>query len=276
MNNLEILDQFKGFLNTKDIFSSQTGAIKQFEFPEIKITDTLLQDLNELDHPRNSVLGKRMESFFENAIKHSSRYELIASNLQIIEDKRTIGELDFLVFDKECSKPLHIELVYKLYVYDPNLSPEINKWIGPNRRDSFPEKLDKLNSRQFPLLYKPEAQNYLQELNLNLDKIEQQLCFKAQLFLPDNSVFHQNPMINLNCITGKWFPLLNFKNMGWENNLFYSPQKKDWSCDPGRNSDWYGYDELINNVEQLFERKKAPLVWMKTKDSFHSFFIVWW
>lgn len=276
MNNLDILDQFKGFLNTKDIFSSQTGAIKQFEFPEISITDALLQDLNELDHPRNSVLGKRMESFFEIAIKHSSRYELISSNLQIIEEKRTIGELDFLVFDKESSKPLHIELVYKLYVYDSKLSPEINKWIGPNRRDSFPEKLDKLNSRQFPLLYKAEAQNYLQEFNLNLNEIEQQLCFKAQLFLPDNFNLRQTPLINLNCITGKWFSFLDFKNSGWENNLFYSPQKKDWSCDPGSNSDWYGYDELLNNIEQLFERKKAPLVWMKTRDSFHSFFIVWW
>lgn len=276
MKDLDILDQFKGFLNTKDILSSQTGAIKKFEFPEIRITDALLKDLKELDHPRNSVLGKRMESFFEIAIKHSSRYELIASNIQIIEEKRTIGELDFLVFDKESAKPLHIELVYKLYVYDPTISPEINKWIGPNRRDSFAEKLDKLNSRQFPLLYKPAVHNYLEELKLDLKGIEQQLCFKAHLFLPNNSILQQTTFINLNCISGKWFSFQDFKNSGWKNNLFFSPQKKDWSCDPGSNSIWYGYNELLDSIEQLFQRKKAPLVWMKTEDSFHRFFIVWW
>ncbi len=272
----DILNQFNGFINTNDIFNSQTAAIKRFEFPEIKITDALLKDLDDLHHPRNSVLGKRMEGFFEIAIRHSTRYELIASNIQIIAEKRTIGELDFLVFDRERSKPLHIELVYKLYVYDPRLSPEINKWIGPNRRDSFPEKLDKLNSRQFPLLYYPETQNFLKELKLNVEDIEQQLCFKAQLFLPDSSDLIESPVINPNCITGKWFSLQNFKNYPWEDNLFYCPKKSAWSCDPGSNSDWYGYEELLNNIHSLFEENKAPLVWMKSKNSFHRFFIVWW
>lgn len=276
MKTLSILDQFKGFLQTEDIFLTHPGELNSFDFPEIKITDALKDDLNTLDHPRNSVLGKRMESFFEIAIKYSDRYELIASNIQVIEDKRTIGELDFLVFDKKISKPLHIELVYKLYVYDPELSPEVNRWIGPNRRDSFSEKMDKLNSRQFPLLYSPEALSYLEELNLDSAEIEQQLCFKAQLFLPENSTFNRSGLINSSCLTGKWFSFQDFKNSGWQNNLFFSPLKKDWSCNPERNSEWHSYDELLIKIHQLFEKKKAPLVWMKTKDSFYRFFIVWW
>ncbi len=276
MKDQNILDQFKGFLNTKDILLSNAGSIKSFKFPEINITDSLLNDLNDLEHPRNSVLGKRMESFFEIAIRNSSKYELIASNIQIIKEKRTIGELDFLVFDNERLKPLHIELVYKLYVYDPELSPEKNKWIGPNRRDSFSEKLQKLNSRQFPLLYSQEALSYLDDLNLNSVEIEQQLCFKAQLYLPANSEYHHSGLINPDCLTGNWLTLEDFKNSGCKQNLFFSPGKRDWSCDPSSNSEWYSYDDLLDSVQQLFEKKKAPLVWMKTENSIHRFFIVWW
>lgn len=277
MIDLSILNQFKGFLLTPEILPRNDNSyLKSFEFPEIEITDALLEDLKKLDHPRISILGKRMESFFEIAIKYCNRYDLIASNIQIIEDKRTIGELDFLVYDKERSKFLHIELVYKLYVYDPTLSPEVDKWIGPNRRDSFSEKTDKLRTRQFPLLYRPETLTYLHDLNLNPEDIEQQLCFKAQLFLPENLDAHQSNLISSNCFVGKWFSFHDFQNAGWENNLFFSPQKKDWSSHPKSNSRWYGYDEILNKIQLLFEKKKAPLVWMKTEDSFHRFFIVWW
>ena len=39
------------------------------------------------------------------------------------------------------SKILHLELVYKFYLYDKNLGEkEIERWIGPNRSDSLLEK----------------------------------------------------------------------------------------------------------------------------------------
>ncbi|CAL66721.1 DUF1853 family protein [Christiangramia forsetii] len=277
MTEPSILNQFQGFLDTQDIFPKNHNTdITTFEFPEVDITNNLIADLEKLDHPRNSVLGKRMESFFEIAIKYSSRYELIDSNIQIIHNKQTLGELDFLIFDKHNSTPLHIELVYKLYVYDQTFPSENQRWIGPNRRDSFSMKLEKLKSKQFPLLYKPETSIYLNKLGLVSEEIKQQLCFKAQLFIPKNNKLDDRGNINPECYSGKWFKFKDFLKMNWQENLFHSPKKKNWSCDPGKNSDWMSQEELLQNIEFLFKENKAPLVWMKTKSSIHSFFIVWW
>lgn len=277
MKELSILDQFCGFLNTPDIFPGKNLLdVNTFNFPDLKINEKLIVELNNLDDPRNSVLGKRMESFFEIAIKHSARYDLIASNIQIIENKQTLGELDFLIYDNDISRALHIELVYKLYVYDPTFPSGMQRWIGPNRRDSFLKKLEKLKSKQFPLLFKPETFKYLDKLGVKPEMIEQKLCFKAQLFSTENKPLDNPEIINSNCIKGSWYKLDEFLKMNWEENLFYSPKKKDWSCDPEDNNHWIGHKELLENIEFLFKKNKAPLVWMKTKSGFQRFFIVWW
>ncbi len=273
---MQVIHQFFGFCSTPSITSQNLiPGIQKFDFPEISVSDELLEDLKTLEHPRNFVLGKRMESFFEIAIKHSTRYELIASNIQIIQEKKTLGELDFLVYDNELKKHLHIELVYKLYIYDPEFSSEIEKWIGPNRRDSFQAKLNRLENHQFPLLKREETKAYLDNFNLNSIEIEQQLCFKAKLFLPEKKKKNLL-LINKDCITGNWFSRFEFGEKDWKENLFHSPQKKDWSADPSRNQEWVTYHKLMENIRGLFEKKKSPLVWMKTENSYDSFFVVWW
>ncbi|SDR76375.1 DUF1853 family protein [Gramella sp. MAR_2010_147] len=277
MKELSILNQFQGFLKTPNIFPKDHPAdFNIFNFPEVPITDALIADLEKLDHPRNSVLGKRMESFFEIAIKHSSQYQILDSNIQIIHNKQTLGELDFLLLDKQASKVLHVELVYKLYIYDETVDLEIQRWIGPNRRDSFFEKLGKLRSRQFPLLYKPETLNYLDKLNISIDKIEQQLCFKAQLFTSGSVFQKKQNLVNPDCLAGNWYHLNHFIKMKWDENLFYSPKKKDWSCDPEDNTNWMNQKDFLKNIQSLLEKNKAPLVWMKTRSAFYKFFIVWW
>lgn len=268
-----ILDQFKGFLETKDIHEYIEGSeFPVFQMPEVELDNELRKDLENLDHPRNSVLGKRMESFFELAIKHSGRYNMIASNIQIINNKTTLGELDFLLHDLQRDLPLHVELVYKLYVYDPEMDNEEDKWIGPNRRDSFSEKLTKLRAKQFPLLYKNESLDYIKEYGLDPKRIEQQLCFKARLFLPAD----QDLIFNKDYITGNWLRLVDFEKMDDKQNLFFCPKKKFWSCDPSVNPNWMPYSEAIKDIHFLFRKKKSPLVWMKTKTSYLSFFLVWW
>ncbi|MDX1761888.1 MAG: DUF1853 family protein, partial [Christiangramia sp.] len=108
-----------------------------------------------------------------------------------------------------------------------------------------------------------------------LQDIEQQLCFKAQLFLPD-SQNNWKPRINEDCLKGKWFRFKEFEDLNLQENHFYCPKKKYWSCDPACNSQWISYSELLEEIDFLFDKKRSPLVWMKTKTSYLSFFIVWW
>jgi len=148
MNNLQT--QFMGFIQTPSLFN-QLNGLKQFHLDNNEIVDF---DFKKLDIIENLTLGKRVERFFEFYINQSKNYELVKNNIQIIHNKHTLGELDFIIYDKTAQKYLHIEHIYKFYLYDDGIVNEIDRYIGPNRNDTFDKKLEKLKNKQLPLLYK--------------------------------------------------------------------------------------------------------------------------
>ena len=84
--------QYEGFLNTDGLLIDNTlDGISKFE---LDVKDKVSEDLVSI--PGNIVLGKRIEYLFESYVNESNRYELLAKNIQIIEDKITVGELDFI------------------------------------------------------------------------------------------------------------------------------------------------------------------------------------
>ena len=166
MNN-RIKEQLLGFLNTPPLWKDHDlFDLLQFPFPDPPVTELLNSRVEIPGLETNFVLGKRMEIFFDHLLKNSEKYEVIGKNLQIFQGKLTLGELDFLIKNMENNTFHHIELVYKFYVYDSSYENELERWIGPNRRDSLLQKIEKLNQRQFPILFKPESKKLLSELNL--------------------------------------------------------------------------------------------------------------
>ncbi len=273
---MDIVDQFVGFCSTPSLqYPRLLPSIEAFEFPKVQISEELISDLHKIEHPRNRLLGKRMESFFEIALKHSGRYEKITSNIQVFRDKITLGEIDFLLKDLQKDEILHVELVYKLYLYDPELPEGFSRWIGPRRKDSLPEKLKRMEERQFPLLKLPETGEKLRHLNLDFSQIEQQLCFKAKLFLPENI---QPEFTNLNpqCVKGKWIHWERFQKMELKHKLFCSPKKVYWSMSPQKNKSWLSYDQIKEIVSNLIEIDRPPLIWVKTEEKTEQFFVVNW
>ena len=88
-------------------------------------------------------------------ISHSSKdkeIKILAENVQIQNEKTTVGEIDCIL--TTAKKPVHLEIIYKFYLYDKSVGTnELEHWIGPNRRDSLVSKLNKLKDKQLPLLY---------------------------------------------------------------------------------------------------------------------------
>jgi hypothetical protein len=138
-------------------------------------------------------------------LEHNSPYKILTQNIQVFNKKTTIGELDFIIQHTATQQVIHVEQVFKFYLYVPDATLYQNDpWIGPNYKDSFQQKMDKLTQKQFPLLYQEETRNALEHLQIDISKIQQQLSFKAALFLPFNKPFDSFKTINNKCIEGNW------------------------------------------------------------------------
>lgn len=269
--------QLLGYLHTPPLWRGELLGLQQFD-PGL----TIPQDLPDPEKAipslaSNFVLGKRMESFFELLIKSSDRYKLLANNIQISREKITLGELDFLLKDLHTNQNIHLELVYKFYVYDPSFSSEEARWIGPNRKDSFLQKMEKLNQKQFPLLHIPETRDFLKTLELNPEDLIQQTYFKAKLFLPRNIQEHTFPKINQECIAGYYLSFKEFNSTNFQDFRYYAPSKQDWPVAPKFGRDWVSFSEIKEQIQSSFDKKKSPLIWMKRSETeFEAFFVVWW
>lgn len=242
-----------------------------FQFSEEKIKFE-----KKFNLPEDKMLGKQAEYCFEFYLIASNRYKLLASNIQIQGAKQTLGEIDYLVFDRETEKVLHIELACKFYLFDPKLnSSATSGWIGPNRKDSLNDKIHKLISSQFPLLQAEETSMKLKDFGIDNASVESQLCLKAFLFVPKNLPSVKFEKNYHDCIAGYWIPFSEF--ISEDNNALYAiPKKKQWLLPPENSETWYTFSEAISVIKTEMLTNKSPLIFKRTQSEFTSFFVVWW
>lgn len=267
--------QFTGFIQTPQIWEEDSS----FPYPLYFLKEAVLsKQPKDLNIPPNMVLGKRVEKFFQFYIEHYTEEQVLAQNEQIIAQKITLGELDFLLRNPNSGEITHIELVYKFYLFDPGpASEEFEQWTGPNHRDNLSKKLNRLKTRQFPLLYNPATQGLLQELDVSASEITQKLCFKANLFLPLDLQKRHFRGINSAAIQGFWIKAIQFTAKRFGKGQFFSPKKPDWPVHPKHNEKWIGFKEICEQVDSMLKKEQSPLVWMKNNEgNLFRFFIVWW
>jgi len=259
------------FLNTPELELKSSA----FQYETFQLT-TEISSRKNIDFSPNLMLGKQAEALFEQAIIASARYKLLSSNIQVQGATETLGELDYILFDTQTSETYHVELACKFYLFDDSISgSKEQKWIGPNRKDSLYEKMTKMQTKQFPLLYKKETKQLLNKLGITTSGIIQKTCVKAFLFTPkvyNNDSLSENYK---NCLSGYWITYAAF--LAEEQNAPYLlPDKKQWLQSPETFIGWSTFSEVKTAVEQLIAIKKSPLVYKKTPEGILKFFVVWW
>jgi len=228
----------------------------------------------EFPLPSNVRLGHLAEKVVSELIQFSTNYRLIDENIQVIVDGKTIGEMDFIIEEVATKGLIHMELAYKFYLFDPALSSKLeNCWIGPNRKDSLQEKLEKLKEKQFPLLHHEAVQSKLDYLKKG--EVSQALCLLATLFIPygyDGNFSSEYQK----AIKGHYLDFEIFLNSDHSGKVYCMPSKKEWGIDPSENDEWSDIDGVIETIRKSMKEKQAPLCWQKTDDDYQAFFIVWW
>lgn len=269
LNSKDIQLQYEGFLNTPQLWeNNEVFELQQFELPKIKIAKF------EGVLPKTQRLGKRVESFLSYQLKQNTSIKILVENVQIQNNKITLGELDCIL--KQQNTPIHLEVIYKFYLYDVSVGKtELEHWIGPNRRDSLISKLNKLKDKQLPLLYNSFTKPLLSKLNLQAATIQQQVHFKAQLFVPYQSNTIETKPLNNNCIKGFY---IYFNELQQFNRCkFHIPSKINWLQDIQTQTKWQTFEQFLKTIEIFLNQKSAPLCWLKHPNGeTEKFFVVWW
>ncbi len=261
-----------GFLSTPPLWTKEQFGIRQFEFPTIA-TDTFRQK----PIPTNRRLGHQMEYVFQQLLEHDPSYAVILNNLPIKNEKRTLGEIDFILRDLKTEKLLHVELTYKFYIIDPDISEPIHRLMGPNRRDMFFTKMEKIKNEQFPILHSEEGVAALRARDIDVKSIIHQACFKAQLFYPYNAPKTSIRPLNKACIVGYWLHFDTINGIPFKQCLFYIPFKTEWPIVPHMAVPWISHFELLMELQLRMLKENAPLIWIKKEDdTIEKCFVVWW
>lgn len=268
-----------GFLNTPPLWTKKQFGIQQFEFPEID-----LAHLTTKPFPQKIRLGHQMEYVFKQLIEHSNNYGVLLHNLPIKQEKRTIGEIDFILkprIEKEnnvqSAQLIHIELTYKFYLIIPEITEPIHQLMGPNKRDMFFTKMEKIRNKQFELLHSPDAISALAKIHIDHSTIAHQTCFKAQLFQAyDCSSISIRPLSKKG-IVGSWLRFDDFNTAKFRKFYFYLPFKAEWVIAPHNDVLWVSHFEMLMDINIRLLKENAPMVWIKKAEKeFEKVFIVWW
>ena len=267
-----IKSQCTGFLNTPPLWENKQFDIQQFEFP---ITE--VNSFHPTAIPGNLRFGHQMEYVFKQLIEHSETYDIVLHNLQVWQGKRTLGEIDFILKDTNRDKLIHVELSYKFYIIDPEVSDPIQSLIGPNKRDKFSIKMEKMKSKQFPLLHSVEGAKALKDKGIDHSEIEHQSCFKAQLFQAYGSVDVKLGTLNQNCLAGYWLRFDEFKKSEFVKAQFYMPSKSEWVTQVQDQVEWKSHVEIMIDLVKRLKKESAPMLWMKKESGVvEKIFVVWW
>ncbi|UMB60483.1 DUF1853 family protein [Lutibacter sp. A80] len=269
LNTKEIQLQYEGFLNTALLWENNDVLnLKQF----ILETKNTTQFNGAI--VKNQRLGKRVERFLSHQLQQDNSIEILVENIQIQNNKITLGELDCILMQN--NKPIHLEVIYKFYLYDATVGKTaLEHWIGPNRKDSLIEKLNKLKNKQLPLLYNPFTKPLLKKLNLETTSIQQQVLFKAQLFIPYQIKNIDFNALNQDCVKGFY---IHFNELQQFNTCkFYIPTKINWLQEIETQSKWLNFETFSQKLEVFIHQKIAPLCWLKNSNGeTEKFFVVWW
>lgn len=216
-----ILKSVPQMLNIQYPFTLHEDAFWQQQFSRY------LKRLIQLDHNptalidflkplKSTRLGLRFEYLFWFWLQdaHYHDFQLLGHSIQIIEGKHTIGELDFLMLNRETHQIEHWEVALKFYLAEADLLLE--HWYGLNRSDTLLRKLNHFTQKQFQF---EQVQQH---------QIEKRFAvLKGQLYIPEQMY---DP-VHLNLLPA-W--VNGSRRIGhWGNSIlkdYYRVERQEWIC----------------------------------------------
>ena len=156
-----------------------------------------------LQQPPPRRLGRYFEQLYACLLQDLLGWDMLARNLQIQHERRTLGELDFLVRNPRTDAIEHHEVAVKFYLGHRDTETGAVLWYGPNSRDRLDLKTARLLQHQARLTTQPAAQVELQALGV-CQMPTPRIFMPGYLFQPLQNVLQVPSQVEPGHGQGRW------------------------------------------------------------------------
>ncbi|ALM52490.1 DUF1853 family protein [Halomonas huangheensis] len=247
--------------------------------------ETFLQQLDSHPQPLEDWLGnnssRRLGPYHEHLwqfLLHTSpNTELLAHNIPVRVERRTLGELD-LIYRAHDSDLRHLEVAVKFYLgipQGPQQPDSAARWIGPGGLDSLALKVSHLSRHQLPLMFSPAARLALTErfTELGIQQPPQppqpQLAMPGVLFRPWHAPSLPLPAITApGALQGLWCHWRDWSKLCSEHPTlqFGSCLTRPHWLAPPRPDHWQSQRTLSRTLAAHFATWATPVQLMLCRD----------
>jgi hypothetical protein len=265
------------FLPTKDQESLHGGGVQALELDLTAERNQWLLELDQnpepllihLSHLKSRRLGIYFEALWHFFLTYDSQLELIAHNIPIRSDQRTLGELDVVYRDIVSGAYTHLELAVKFYLnyQTTHRSTKPSDFLGPKGKDRLDKKIDRILSHQSPLSDTAEGKQTLAALGVHA--IQKKIEVKGWLFYYEPlqpSAATCYPLSNHHQ-KGCWNHLSAFSETAHQHEHWMVLEKRNWLSpamilDADENSEHpvLTADQLITHLGETFKTDQRPLM----------------
>ncbi|MFT6166633.1 MAG: hypothetical protein ACJAV5_000627 [Vicingaceae bacterium] len=197
-------------------------------------------------------LGKYAEELLYFYFQNSGKYSLLGYNLQLIDDKLTVGEIDYLLQENESQDRIHLELAIKFFL-KINIDGEY-QWIGPSTKDNLSKKQNKLLNHQLRLV---ASYNRLLPVEFQEKEFTPQLLLKGAEFIHFQEYMECiDPLIN-----AWWLHREALENVQKEDQLYsIIPNRKDWIFPFNKRLERMNFQQLKFEISDYLELQNEIMI----------------
>lgn len=143
--------------------------------------------LHHLNARKSSRLGLYFEALWHFFLAQDTRVDLLAHNLPVRDNGRTLGEFDCIYFCHTRQRHIHLELAVKYFLgiaggVAGSVAGGEARWYGPNSQDRLDLKLSHMLDHQIRLGQAPQAKTALAELGVTA--LDREIALHGYLFQP--------------------------------------------------------------------------------------------
>ena len=199
---------------------------------------------------RTTRLGIRYETLWQCLYRELPEYQVLATNLQVQDEGRTIGEYDIIYSIPTTEQFFHLELAIKFYLGTPGSTGDWYDWLGPDKVDQLGRKMKLMFDRQIKLSDTAPGRTVLQSLP-RADHIinwHKEILLQGYLFYPWQHPCEPPAHANPEHLRGDWLTVSQLSE--------YLTHKPCQSFQIPPRQQWMGLQGLNTSTETMISAKQ--------------------